>query len=133
MTNKIVKFVLSVDTSPLEIILALESSAWGLWLILPIDTFGTNPAFAVLKIFPGEAWTGAIVLSIGLLTAISLITRNITFRRNVSILSMLIWSYIDYSFWAAATASTAPITYFVFVVLVAWIMAALTWKLYTRG
>lgn len=45
------------DARILELFLALYSLIWGLWLMLPFETFATNFAFAVMnKIAPEYVW-----------------------------------------------------------------------------
>lgn len=132
MLKKIQDEVININPIPLEVILAFESVILGLWLLLPVETFPTSVTFSTLADWPGEIATGLILLCVGLIRAYALYGHRLRLRRDIAIVGMIMWSYIDLSFWLSNPISTAPITYLVFVILSAWVLSSLTWKI-TRG
>lgn len=129
MLKKLRTIITNTNPAPLETILSFESVLLGMWLLLPMNTFSTANTFKMLAVWPGELAVGSILVCLGLARAYALVLKKTRLRWNIAVVGMVVWSYIDLSFFISNPASTAVVTYFVFVILSAWILSALTWKI----
>lgn len=97
--------------SALDVWLALYALVYGLWLLLPIDTFGSAPVFAGLKqIAPEPVW-GLIIAGSGAAKMAALRWGNTLARRAILFWLFILWMFLAASVALANAGSTAVPTY----------------------
>lgn len=113
------------DTTPVESITAVQSMLFGLWLVLPFDTFGSGSVFDVMHQIAPEDWWGILMMALGIAQLLSVHMKHIEYRIWVTRVMLPVWLIIDASFLLSRTASSASITYFVFVLCSIWSLISL--------
>jgi hypothetical protein len=92
----------------LEFISALQIFLWGLWLLLPFDSFASSKIFMNLeKIAPEWAWGFAAVV----IGASWVFCRNLKIRSLFALLTIMFWSVITLTYMQSNFMSTATVVY----------------------
>jgi len=113
------------DTTAVETITAVQSLLLGLWLALPLDTFGSGQAFKIMSVLAPEwAWS-ILMVGIGVVQLYLVHAKRVGPRLIVARVMLPIWIVIDLSFLLSLPASTASSTYFVFVLCCIWSVISL--------
>lgn len=131
--KKLLLFILDTDTFSLETMLGIESFLWGLWLLLPFDTFSASPVYSVMnQIAPEHVWgIGMIVL--GIAQIMVLCTHNPKARYIFSTGALFVWLFTDVGFWLSGSPSAAPTVYLIPVIMAAWSVASNSVREKNRG
>lgn len=95
----------------LDVWLACYALVYGVWLLLPMSSFGTTPAFAGLRQIASEEIWGAVIALSGLLK-LAAIWRGGTRPRELALgWLMLLWAFLAWSAVLSNLGSTAVPTY----------------------
>lgn len=113
------------DTIPVESITAVQSMLFGLWLILPFDTFGSGSVFDIMRQIAPETTWGVLMMILGVAQLYVVHVKKVLYRIWVTRIMLPIWVIIDLSFLLSRTASSASVTYFVFVMCSVWSLISL--------
>ena len=90
---------------------------WGVFLILPLDTFGTTHAWDAVREVGLEEWQmGALVALVGLWKMISVVSGRYSWRRVAAMSSALTWGCIGTILIRANAAGTGTVIYPMLVV-----------------
>jgi hypothetical protein len=96
----------------LEYLIAIVTSAWGLWLLNPIDSFSTSRAFDLMaKLAPESVW-GATFGILGVILFTVAHCGGKQERRGALIVTMFSWIMISVFYYVGNPAGTAFIPYF---------------------
>lgn len=98
----------------LEIVLAGLALGFGVWLLLPFDTFGTSATFGTLAELATEAVWGLAMATLGALWYFGILVKWKMLRQLTAGLCMVAWAFISMAFWDSNLSSTASITYPIF-------------------
>lgn len=113
-------WLFEVDTTSMELFSAVELMVLGMFLLLPINTFGTSSVYDfIFRIAPEETW-GIVMLAVGFMQIYGLNTPPKGIRRTTSIIAACI-----YGLWAGGLiisnwASTATVTYSLLTLSMIW-------------
>jgi hypothetical protein len=100
-----------------EIILALCALSWGVWLLLPFDTFSSSATFVLLaRTAPEWVW-GAFMCAGAITTLVGLYRRSCPVRRHGLIAMTIVWMIVWTSFAIGNWRSTAAVTYLWWAIL----------------
>lgn len=113
------------DTTPVESITAVQSMLFGLWLILPFDTFDSGSVFDIMSQIAPEVFWGILMTILGVSQLYVVHLKRVIYRIWVTRIMLPVWLIIDLSFLLSRTASSASVTYFVFVVCSVWSLISL--------
>lgn len=113
------------DTTPVESITAVQSMLFGLWLILPFDTFESGSVFDIMHQIAPEVFWGILMTILGVSQLYVVHLKRVIYRIWVTRIMLPVWLIIDLSFLLSRTASSASITYFVFVMCSVWSLISL--------
>jgi len=113
------------DTIPVESITAVQSMLFGLWLILPFDTFSSGSVFDIMNQIAPESIWGVLMMVLGITQLYTVHTKRVFYRIWATRIMLPVWVIIDLSFLLSRTASSASITYFVFVMCSIWSLISL--------
>lgn len=112
--------IVRANTRPLEIAIAVQSMLWGILLLFPANTFDTSKIYSVMAQVASEEVWGVLTLFSGVFQLISAHIHQCELRRYSTILSLLIWGFIDAAFWLSGSPSTGATTYLVTVLVLIW-------------
>lgn len=102
---------LSHPTELLESLLGSLALAWGLHLLLPLDTFHSSVAYlAMHEVAPEWAWGLATAVLGGAQIATSRFG-TLRARQRAATISSAVWGFIATAFFVGSPASTAVATY----------------------
>lgn len=105
----------TLSERPLQTMVGLESFLFGLWLLLPIQTFTASPNFDVLEHWlPEEGW-GALFLVVGTAQLLALFAARVRPVRLAYTAAAILWFALCVGFGFANPYSTALVTYPLFV------------------
>lgn len=113
------------DTTPVESITAVQSMLFGLWLILPFDTFDSGSVFDIMSKIAPEVFWGVLMTILGVSQLYVVHLKRVIYRIWVTRIMLPVWLIIDLSFLLSRTASSASVTYFVFVMCSVWSLISL--------
>ncbi len=91
------------DTEPVELMGGATKVIMGIWLLLPLESFGSSPSFSTLAVFPEWAW-GAFLLVVGLLHLSALHDGRRPWRSWASGVGFVVW----FSFAVVFLTSNPP-------------------------
>lgn len=112
--------IVCAQSDPLEVVTAIQSILWGIWLLLPYDTFGSSRVYSVMATVAPEIWWGTFFLFIGMFQLILVHLRKRNSRRLLALAMLFSWTFADIGFWLSGSSSAAAITYLTFVIAAAW-------------
>ena len=111
MKKAIPKWMITIMDSPLQYTAASMAFWFGLWLLMPGESYQSGPAWRALIMLLPENHLGLIMVAIGMFQLFAVVRA----RRNIGAVSALVaialWSTIVYSFWLSAPMSTATPIY----------------------
>ncbi len=114
MIERIKQLIFGTHTDFFELFNALLLIVWGVWLILPFETFKTTKAFTVLDTYTHEVVFGFIPLLIGLYILYTLVTLRIARRRYGILTASAFWIFISIIIGSSNITSTGvPIYAFI--------------------
>lgn len=88
------------DTEPTELSGGLLKVVIGAWLLLPMQTFSSAPAFGTISVIPENLW-GLFLVVIGIGHLAALRNGHPAWRRYAAFVGCFIWSAIGLTFLAA--------------------------------
>jgi CHASE2 domain-containing sensor protein len=101
----------------LERLSAMGLLIWGIWLLLPWDTFGASPSFRAMKAFAPEWIWGASIAFVGFLQTLATLRKNYRARIVTAMLAIFFWLAIVIFFFLGNILSTAWIPYIVLAIM----------------
>ncbi len=111
MIERTKQLIFGTHTDFFELFNALLLIAWGIWLVLPFETFRTTKAFSVLDAYTNELTFGFIPLLIGLYILYTLIMLRIARRRYGILAASAFWIFIAIVIGASNITSTGVAVY----------------------
>lgn len=118
--------MLCVDPRPLEIITAIQGIVWGLWLLLPYNTFLSSPVYSIMLVLAGDVVWGAAFLILGSSQLVLAHIGTPRTRGMIAAITLFAWTFVDLGLWLSGSYSAAGVTYLTFVLVSAWQVAALS-------
>lgn len=129
--NNIRRIILHEDTESTEFVIGCFAAGWGLFLLLPFNTFASAPtAFRAMEQTAAEWAWGAVLLSVGLLKLIGLYTGRLTLRRLGGVLVTGLWGFITVMVVRSNPLSTGIVVYGLLTIFSGWTVwrMGLEWK-----
>lgn len=109
------------DPALTQLACAAITAAWGLFLILPITSWGHSIIYRpLLRIMPEGAW-GALFLLTGAAHLAATLTEHARWRRRFSYIGVIQWSVITVLFFVGQPAATATVMYGAAALAHAWV------------
>ncbi len=94
------QILLYADGELLELYLGVFSLLWGLWCILPMDSFRVSGAFALLgRIAPEHVW-GIVVAGVGAVKIFAVVKKFISLKKIAFVAALFLWLCVAISFIA---------------------------------
>lgn len=113
------------DTRGAEVLSALIAWTWGLWLLLPWNTFESVASYAFMStLLPERTW-GVLFLVVGGLQSLAMCGNVHLFRYPAAVFSMVLWVSVSLMFFASNPGAYGPILY--------GLLAASQWWVILRG
>ena len=100
-----------------ETILASSALSWGIWLLLPFNTYGSSVTFSVLADIAPEWVVGSAMFLAGLLLFVGGVRQSYCLRRWSLVAIALMWAILWMAFLLGNWRSTATVTYIWWFVL----------------
>lgn len=110
-----------LNIEPLELFLAITTTLWGFFLLLPFNTFSTSGSFNILGSIAPEFGWGMFVFIGGLLHVISISRNDIYWRRDLNMILYLVWLFFAINFIQANPYGTGTIIYPMIFIGKAWV------------
>jgi hypothetical protein len=104
-------------TEPMEFLTALLAVGWGVWMLLPTESFLFFRQYWFLLVVAQEEIWGWMFVSVGLASLFSLIEGSVMRRRILMFCIFMFWLFLAAAF--AITEPTLPITFFYSVMALA--------------
>lgn len=133
MMKRMVWKIVTTDTTPVETITAVQSMLFGMWMLLPFETFDSGGVFNTMAMIAPESAWGVVMAVVGAYQLYAVHSRKIGRRIWITRIMLPIWIIVDLSFFLSRIASSATITYFVFVLCGAWSLISLAFRQGHRG
>lgn len=121
MVNRIV----CANSSPLETAVAIQSILWGIVLLMPQQTYTSSTVYVILSKVASENVLGIVMLAIGILQLIIVHISKQDQRRTIVVVSLLVWSFVDATFWLSGSSSTGAAAHLVTVLMLVWSLITL--------
>lgn len=120
--SEITRILLCGEYKPVFFFSALAAVLFGMWLLIPNDTFGTSPTYMVMAMIASdEVWGLAFLLS-GIAAIFSIVYSSVYVQRWFAILILALWTFISASFFVSNPYATGGITYFIRAVSTFWVV-----------
>lgn len=103
-----------------DLFLAWVMFAWGLWVMLPFNTFRIESFREFAAYFPEPVW-GVVYMLAGLAGIIGVLTYNYSIRRIHSVVAIFLWLFICVAFVSSNPATTGVVTYGSFALAQMWL------------
>lgn len=109
--------IFKYDWDIVEIEGAIFKIVWGIWLLLPFETFDGQEVYTALKSIAPETLWGALVLGLGLGHLIAIAYGTAKWRRHFILAACMFWIFISVTFSISRIGSaliplTIVITFF---------------------
>lgn len=122
------EFLLENQTWTLEVYLAMAAMVWGIWVLLPFETFDPRiGAYTVLRLAPEWAW-GVVFSAHGLGHWVSITRKDPMACYRAALSGSVLWGIVLISFVIAAPLTTASPVYGLFVLASLWVAKSLNWR-----
>lgn len=126
--DRLTRWVWSRQTWTLELYLAVQSTVWGAWLLMPWDSFGVIPdAYTILGLVPEWMW-GAAFTAHGLAHLTVLHRRDPHQCRRAALALAMLWSAVVVSLLLTIPLSTATPIYGSSVLGAVFVYVSLDWR-----
>jgi hypothetical protein len=112
------------DTEPAELLGAILSTIWGLWLLSPMHTFRSSAAYNDLALIP-EWLLGSTLLVVGINAGLALRSGGVRSRRRSAILMFGSWFAIAAAFAHSDITNTGVVVYGVVTLAAGWVYVRL--------
>lgn len=104
--RSIQKFIFSYDWEIVEVQGSIFKITWGVWLLLPFETFRTVEGY---NAFGDERVYGIVLLILGLVHFMAIASHKVDIRRNITFLAFLFWLFSAIMVYTQAhTAAIIP-------------------------
>ena len=115
-----------------ETIGTLTMLLWGLWVVLPWDTFRASPAWRIVAEVLPEALAGWLWLAVGTLSLVAFLRDWRRIRAGCAVVRCGPWTLIAVGLILAAPTSTGAVVYPMFALGSAWTFLTVMaeWKRY---
>jgi hypothetical protein len=97
-----------------EIWSASMTMSWGLFLLLPYDTFSSNPAYGFLSAYVSEEWMGSALLAIGMSVLIASRFGSVSVRRLVMFMLAMVYLFFAVVFFPSAINTHSFVAFHLF-------------------
>lgn len=112
LVKQIRRLVFSYDWEIVEVQGALFKIIWGIWLLLPFNTFQGLDVYSVLAGVMNETAWAVVLLFLGSLHFLTITTGSIKWRRVMIFVACMFWIFISIVFGLARIGSALiPITF----------------------
>ena len=108
------------DTEPAELLGVILTTLWGLWLLLPMQTFHSSVAYNALAVVP-EWLLGSVLLVIGMHAGAALRDGRVSRRREAALSMFGGWFAIAAAFAWGDITNTGVVVYGVVAVAAGWV------------
>lgn len=95
----------------LEISTSSVAVAWGFWLLLPNDTYGSSSTYDLLARLAPEWMVGLAMLALGVLQTIALLRQWDAMLGRLALVGFFMWTVITLAFLFGNPFATAFIVY----------------------
>lgn len=112
--------LLDVDFESAEAISAAMGALWGLWLLLPLDTFGASPLWRTVQLLFSEAQLGTIVCAGGTGAFVAMLWGSRQWRMWLTLFGAATWGGLSGLFIWANPAASSSVVYPVLTLVAAW-------------
>ena len=102
------------------IILGIMTAAWGIWILMPWDTFGSAKLFSKMSEFAPEWAWGTWSILCGILLIIAIFKGLYSFLARTLMFSLWHWSAVSAMMWWGDWHNTGGLTYTFFAVYCAY-------------
>lgn len=126
MLKRMLYKISCVDPKPLETITAVQSISWGMWLLLPMNTFSASGTYSVMGLLASEEFWGILFVVLGVSQIVSMRVFSVRLRGMIATAMMFSWIFVDLGFWLSGSTSAAAITYSTFALASIWSVVALS-------
>jgi hypothetical protein len=93
-----------------EFLLALMTALWGVWLLLPFQTYSGSEVYRIMATIATEIQAGSIMFLTGLGWLVLIFTGNhFGLRKIVVLFALFLWIILDIVYICGNPASTATI------------------------
>lgn len=113
--------VIKGDTHPTSLFMAMLLVLWGVWLLLPFNTFTETSIWQAMAPIAGENVWGLVFLGLGLAEIATLYWHLLTWHNALMLVNFSLWSFISAGFWFSLPTSVAPPTYSLVALFAAWV------------
>lgn len=90
MTKRLIKLLFGYDWEVIEIQGAVFKITWGIWLLLPFDTFRAIEGYYAVGLENAWGW-GLLIL--GLIHFGAILSNKITLRRWITFIALMFWIF----------------------------------------
>lgn len=112
----------SADTRGAEVLSALVAWTWGLWLLLPWDTFSSVSSYSFMSSLLKETTWGALFLFVGGLQSLAMCGNVQLFRYPAAVFALVLWVSAGLMFFAANPYAHAPVLYGLLAASQGWVI-----------
>lgn len=136
-TNRIMRLrvremLFVADPDPVECLMSLLLIAWGIWLILPFETFVTMTSYRPMVDVIDERLAGIVVLALGAVRLYMILNNRVRPRRWMAILFGMFWGFNCFLALQANPGSLLVPVYGVFLAASLWIAYRLNGRPYAE-
>lgn len=104
-----------------ELLNGLAATLWGLWLLLPWNTFGRTATFAAMRDTGVPEWLwGTVIFTLGIIQIAGLVAGWWRWRRRSALILCGVWAFIAVMFAQANISSTGTVIYPLFSLSAMW-------------
>jgi hypothetical protein len=126
LARKLAGMWITIDTAPIELLFSVVTSSWGLWLLLPFDSFSSRNFRVLAWIAPEEAW-GLFALATAALRVYGVLADSKECRMGAAWLGFLIWTFVAYGIAFTDVRSTGVPVYAAYAAVSAFVAIRLKW------
>ena len=109
--RNLIKKMKNADTELLEFWLDVVTTAWGVVLLLPFQTFQTSNSFPILAEVAPEWLMGLVFFLLGLTQIYSMLRPEWKIHRVTTFIACLIWAFVSVGLFIANPTGTSSAIY----------------------
>jgi hypothetical protein len=118
-----------LTANPMATWLSATTLLWGLFVALPLDTFGASPSWnAVRELGLSEVVVGSIVAGVGIFKFAALLLDHVALRRLAAMVCAVTWGFFSVMFIRSNVGGTGTVIYPMLVVAVGVDYLVIRWK-----